>query len=166
MSAKVSIVDKGLAKLTAQLAEMRRLEIVAGVQGPRADAPHPRGDGKSVAYIAAVHEYGSHDGRVPPRPFLRHTGEVSASRNRERLRKAVADVIDGRLGPVEAFAQVGEALVDEIRDTIDRANAWARPLAPSTVKRKGHDRVLRDTETMKRSVTFTVRDGGRVLRSG
>lgn len=165
MSARVTITDRGLTKLRGDLEELRRLSIRAGIQGDDASARHPSGD-LTVGEVAALQEYGSDDGRIPARPFLRHTSESSAAKMREALRSAVSDVIDGRAEPADAFAKVGEELRLEIVKTIDRASEWAQPLAASTVKRKGHDRPLRDTDEMRDSVSFVVVDGTNVVREG
>jgi hypothetical protein len=165
MSARVTVKDHGLAKLRADLEDLRRLTIRAGIQGADASSRHPRGD-LSVGEVAALMEYGSDDGRIPARPFLRHTSESTATKMREALRGAVSDVVDGRAETADALAKVGADLRDEIRETIERASEWAVPLAASTIARKGHDRPLVDTGTMLDSVSFVVADGATVVREG
>lgn len=163
MSAKVSIVDRGLGKLRDDLKTLRRLVIHAGLQPPESEKPH--GDsGKTVGFIAGAMEYGTPT--IPARPFLRHTHEVAADRNRDRLRKAVSDVVDGRAEPEDAMAVVGKAFAAEIVDTIDRSQEWAKPLAASTVRAKGHSVPLIETQLMRDSVTYTVVDGSSVVRRG
>lgn len=165
MSAALTIRDRGLAQLREHLVQLRRLRVRGGVQGAKALEIHPTAD-VSFGLLAAVHEYGTDDGHIPARPYLRMTLELSRDPIRELLRGAVSDVVDARHSPAAAMAEVGRGLVVEIRKTIDRASSWAVPLAPITVKLKGHDRPLVDTFELRDANTWTVVDGDRVLEAG
>lgn len=166
MTARVEVRDLGMAQLRADLLELRALKIHAGVQGAKGDAQHPGADGLTVAELAAIHEYGAPAAAIPPRPFLRHTAEVNRAKFREALRAGVADVIDRRATPLQAFSKVGELMSRAIVESIDRANEWATPNAPETIRRKGHDRVLRDSGVLRGSITFQVRRGAQTLAEG
>lgn len=166
MTSRVQIRDMGLADLRRDLADLRALKISAGVQGAKGDAQHPGADGLTVAELAAIHEYGSADGLIPPRPFLRHTAEKNRAKFREALRLGVSDVIDRRATPLQAFAKVGALMSAAIVASIDRANDWATPNAPATIRRKGHDRVLRDSGVLRSSQTWQVRRGAQILDEG
>lgn len=166
MTAKLSIRDRGMEELRRNLGALGRIRVEAGVQPPKSERTYPDDARVTVGHVAAWMEYGTDDGHVPARPFLRHTAETSVGEARELLRKVVSDVVDGRGTPVDGLERVGRFYRDAIVDTIDRARSWAKPLAQSTVERKGHDAPLRETDLLRESITYAVVDGDTVLRQG
>mgnify|MGYP001381330246 CR=1 FL=1 len=118
----------------------------------------PRGkfevDGTPVAQVAAIHEFGSPERRIPERSFLR-----SAIRERQaeiiRLNKvSLVKIIRGQLTSEQALNQLGEMAKGSVQQKI-RGGDFA-PLRPSTVKRKGSSKPLIDTGQMVQSVSYVV----------
>lgn len=92
-------------------------------------------DGTPVAYVAAIHEYGSPSTNIPPRPFFRPT--VAAQK---KTWAGISQQILKNGGTVEDMLDsVGSRAAGDIFETI--SNIDAPPLAISTKKarnRKAH----------------------------
>jgi hypothetical protein len=106
-------------------------------------------DGKSVAMIAAIQDFGT--GTIPPRPFFRNM--IAAKQGEwpgaiDGLLKANDYDID------KTLQQTGAAIAGQLRQSIIDTNA--PPLAESTIRRKGHSKPLIDTSHMINSVDFEV----------
>jgi hypothetical protein len=117
-------------------------------------------DGKSVAFVAAMNEYGHRIGSaseedsrgiVPPRPFFRNM--IAAKR--DEWPAGVALQLKRNDGDVERTLDiVGSAIAGQLRQAI--SDFSGAPLAASTVARKGHDKQLVDTGHMLASVDHEV----------
>lgn len=101
---------------------------------------------------------GDHNGyNIPSRPFLRSWYDTNLTALikfaeteivRTLMKGQPAEVTLNRIG---VFAQAG------IRKRIRTARSWARPLAPSTIKKKGSSAPLIDSGIMINSVSFDIR---------
>lgn len=100
--------------------------------------------GKSVASVAATHEYGTQ--KIPPRPFMRPT---IASKKSYWGAVLSSEVRRGNKKPLEVVALVVEG---DIRDTIIAVNE--PPLKRSTIKAR---------ERRGNSNTSPLTDTGRML---
>ena len=105
-----------------------------------------------VANIASIQEYGTVDGKIPSRPFMRTTvpkikdNMVGAVKN--NLNPKTLEITDNMM------KQIGEHGVTATKETIDEMRE--PPLAPSTVARKGHDKLLIDSKKLYDSVDYKV----------
>jgi hypothetical protein len=120
--------------------------------------------GVTLAGYAAVNEFGSADGHVPERSFLRSTVDENRAEYQQALDEATGDMIDAmvarglgsghkvleqRLGQLGAKA-AGD-VKEKIRDLKDPPNA------PSTLAAKyPGDNPLIDDGRMRQSVSFKV----------
>lgn len=112
----------------------------------------------TVAQIGAVHEFGTRDGRIPERSWLRRNHDENIDGYNRALDALYSRVLDGRarlLGGLMAFAQ---RVAGDIRRTI--TDVELPILAESTVEKKGSSNPLIDTGAMRNSVD------GRVVLSG
>ena len=110
-------------------------------------------DGTPVAEIAAIHEYGTRDGRIEPRSFVR-AGLEKADAELTRLQEnLVHDYLAKRLSWGDLQKRLGEAGVKAIQDRITSGGVTPK-LAPSTIARKGHDIPLYDTGTLVNAVSW------------
>lgn len=166
--------DLGIGKLKADVAKLRSQSITIGYQGPSGAAQHPNADA-SVAQVAAWQEFGtpgSDDrqynvtrGHIPGRPFVRtgmakYQGEIAMA-----IRRAFQLVLNG--GKVEdAQNAVGERAVEAVQQSILDARSWAKPLAQSTIDRKGHDDPLIESGALYDAASYAVRDGDQIVRTG
>ena len=125
----------------------QRLDIHFGVE----HAIHTR-SGLSTGEILAINEFGSPSKNIPSRPFMRTSTEemkkvikyfVRAMRKRKKP----------WVGSIEAN-EIGRLGRTIIQDTI--INWDTPPNAPSTVKRKGFDNPLLETELLQKSVEYDI----------
>lgn len=90
-------------------------------------------DGKKVAYIAYLNEFGDHN---PPRPFMKRT----ADNRKEVWAKVFYNALKNNLtrdGIYKAHKIVGMVAVGDIKQTITEWNpSDPRPNKPATIRRK------------------------------
>jgi hypothetical protein len=156
----ISFEDFGLAAIEEELRKLAATEITIGWQGDSGAEIHPGSDDKSVAEIAAFHELGTV--RMDARPSLERT--FATNDFEAVIGKAMSDLVDGRND--DPAKVIGEAAVEALRKTIDDSRAWAKPLAESTAKSKGHDQPLVETFTMRANASWAERRGGTIVRQG
>lgn len=111
-------------------------------------------DGTKMAVIAAVQEYGSADGRIPERSFLRVPLSAEQRRFAATFRHSVPDVVHGRLTSKQMLDRVGNQAVGVVQDAISAG--IDPPNAPSTVKRKGSSTPLIDTRALVQHITYVI----------
>ena len=146
-------IDRGFKKLVRNFRRMRPgPNVTVGVQG--SDAGTSRGPGFNNATLAAVHEFGSADGTIPQRSFLRATTDreralITRMLTRAAREGAVKGDIKRQLGIV------GEKVRSEVIRTIDQS-IGLKALASSTIRAKGSTKPLIDTGILKGSITWEV----------
>jgi len=172
MPPKIDFEDFGIGKLKEELAKMRSTRITVGFQGESGARAHPDADGATVADVARWQEYGTESDAgveiVPARPFM-ETAFQRAEQFKAHLRKAISDVIDQRADVPTALRTLGDAAVAAVHAAIDDSRSWAKPLAASTIRAKGHDHPLVDSRTMRDAVSWAAREGiggGGIVQSG
>ena len=125
----------------------QRLDVVFGVER----AIHPR-SGVSTGQILAINEFGDAMLNIPARPFMRTSNEI--------IKQKVRDIVYGMKAAGKPW--VGETELEEIgllgqatiRDTIIR---WDTPSnAPRTIKRKGFNDPLIETNLLWQSVAYDI----------
>jgi hypothetical protein len=126
-----------------------------------------RGDGgMTLVEIAATHEFGSSDGRIPERSFIRSTfliRRVNALRTfQEKLARAI---VTKGLDPIKALNMLGAWGAAEVKNTITEIDI-PPPLADSTVQRKGSSKPLVDTGLLKNSISYEVVENDESLGIG
>jgi len=143
---------KGGNKLSAKLTEMAGMLSGKDVVriGFLENAKYP--DGKSVAMIAAINEWGAPSRGQPPRPFFRSM----IAKRRGEWPGAVAGLLKANNYDVKKTLQLtGEAVSGQLRQSIIDTNS--PPLAPSTIAKKGHSKPLIDTSHMINSIDYEVK---------
>lgn len=101
--------SEALEKLADQI-KKSKLEV-----GFFESAKYP--DGTPVAYVAAIQEFGYPEGNIPSRPFFRN----AISKNggwKDLSNKAMAAVIEGRMGLNQALNQMGLQMAADVKDSI------------------------------------------------
>ncbi|MFC0227409.1 hypothetical protein [Serratia aquatilis] len=113
-------------------------------------------DGVPIAVIAAVQEFGSADGRIPERSFLR----VPLRRNQDNIKKAFrvlsARVVRDEITAFQMLDQIGARAAGYCKEAIETGIPPAN--APSTIKRKGSATPLIDRGILKEAITHIVED--------
>lgn len=111
-------------------------------------------DGTKIAVIAAVQEFGSSDGRIPERSFLRVPLSAEQKRFTETIRRMVPEVVHGTATTRQMLDMVGDQAVGVVQQAISEGIAPAN--APSTVKRKGSSTPLVDTGALSGAITYVI----------
>jgi hypothetical protein len=170
MPVKFETRDLGIDKLREDMAALKRQRVTFGWQGPSAQAPHPNADGASIGLVAFWQEYGTKNAdqteRMPARPAVHHTTATKQAAIAALSRRGAQDIIDGRHTLDEVEARIGRELVTMLRESIIEASSWAKPLAASTVKAKGHDDPLIESGAMYDAASWAVREGETTVRQG
>jgi hypothetical protein len=110
-------------------------------------------DGKPVAMIAAIQEYGAPRAGIPPRPFFRR---MIAAKSGEWPAAIKQLLIDNNYDARAALEQAGIAIEGQLRQSI--IELVDPPLAQSTIDRKGSSKPLVDSGHLLRSVDHEVKD--------
>ncbi|MEN4050152.1 hypothetical protein P9A10_16130 [Serratia marcescens] len=113
-------------------------------------------EGAPIVVIGAVHEFGSADGKVPERSFLR----VPLRQNQDNIKKGFAalsrKVVKGEISAFQMLDQMGARAVGYCQEAIEAGISPAN--APSTIKRKGSATPLIDKGILKNKITHVVED--------
>jgi hypothetical protein len=137
--------EAAMAVLTRMIGRPATLKV-----GFLENATYP--DGKPVAMIAAINEYGAPSRGQPARPFFRRM--INAKQ--DEWPAAIAGVLRANGNDVEKSLNIaGAAIAGQLRQSI--VDLVDPPLAPSTIARKGFDKPLIDTSHMLKSVDHEVK---------
>lgn len=149
------VLDSTVSKLYPGYVEVG---FPSGASYPEADGGLP------VALVAALNEYGhrigaapaegqpDHRQSVPPRPFFRNM----IAKKKARWPKQMATLLKNTNYDVNATLEMmGQEVSGQLVESIDALKT--PPLAASTIARKGFDKPLIDTGTMRKSVTYNVK---------
>ena len=115
-------------------------------------------DGAPIAVIGAVHEFGSADGRIPERSFLRVPLRQNADHFKKVFRAQIPKVVSGEISMHAVMVQLGG---QGVRASTEAIEAGLSPeLKESTKKRRKHggDTPLRDSGQLAQSITYIVED--------
>lgn len=134
---------------------IKRLETFASkavyVGVPKENNPEVEGKFK-MSELAAVHEFGSEDGDIPERSFLR----TSIVKNKAKYFQFFGDRLITNNDPEKALNELAILAGDDVKEHI--VNGSFKELAPETIKRKGSTKPLIDTGKLRQSITGVVRD--------
>lgn len=109
-------------------------------------------DGKPVAMIAAIQEFGAPGAGIPPRPFFRN---MIRKKKGEWPKGIATQMRVTGYNVALTLERTGQAISGQLRQSIIDTNA--PPLAKSTIARKGHSKPLVDTGHMLGSVDYEVK---------
>jgi hypothetical protein len=151
--------DRGWASIVQHVRTLGTLVLEAGIVGSDANDPH--GDsGLTNGEIGALLEFGTQDGHIPARHWLR-----GALRQQDFLVRWLAEaarsVVAGSSSPESALALVGQRLVHTIKDNI--SNGIEPGNADATIRKKGFNYPLVDTGELVRHISSLVRKHGAAL---
>lgn len=156
MTVRVRIEDNG-AKRAQKLLQQPRKVLKVGVFGSWAAAPHPSRAGVTVGDVARWMEYGAGNGpgATPARSWLfdwldREIYDIFRDLQADTMR-----VLFGGADEKQALMKRGSVYRQQIEDRIRYENVF-KSNAPSTIKKKGFDLPLIDTETFVESIRYEV----------
>lgn len=139
-------LESELKKLASGIAKPASVKV-----GFLAGATYP--DGKPVAMIAAIQDYGAPSRGIPPRPFFRNMVKTKKG----EWPAAIAGLLKSTRDAEKTLQLTGEAIAGQLRQSIRDTNS--PPLAASTIRRKGFATPLIDTGHMLNSVDYEVKTG-------
>lgn len=116
-----------------------------------------KGEQVTVAQLAAIHEFGTTDGRIPERSFMRSTIDSNKGQLESLMKKLVGKIADGAMSKDKALGVIGQWLADKMVAKID--SGVPPPNAQSTVDRKGSSQPLIDTGQLKNSIDWEIAKG-------
>lgn len=108
-----------------------------------------------VAVYAAVHEYGSSDGKTPARRWLTKGVEDNGMAVQSSMAATATAILDQRVSKVKAVDNLGADVADIVRAHVNSAN-FPPPLKVETILRKGHAKQMVDSGRMMQSITYRV----------
>jgi hypothetical protein len=111
-------------------------------------------DGTSVAYVAAIQEFGAPENKIPARPFIQPTVTAKKDYWTKVMSNAIPKVVLGKATAFDVLDLVGRVAAADIKETITKV--YSPPLSPVTIKRKGSAKPLIDTGLMLASVQNAV----------
>ena len=152
-TSEVKDVDRGYQKFQRDAERVsREAHVSIGVQAT--EAAKFRAFQLTNVTLAAVHEFGSRDGKIPQRSFLRATVDRERDMVSNMMKRATKRVANGSSLEKE-LGIIGEKVKAEVIRTIDQS-IGIQPLKKSTETRKGSTRPLIDTGQLKASITWKV----------
>jgi hypothetical protein len=137
-------LESALRDIAQQVTKPATLQV-----GFLAGATYP--DGKPVAMIAAIQEYGAPSRGIPPRPFFRN---MIAEHSDEWPEALMGLLKANNYDPERSLEILGHGIAGQLRDSIVKGPFI--PLKPATVKAKGFDTPLVDTGHMLQSIDSKV----------
>ena len=128
---------------------MKGASIQAGYfEGVQSDDPS-----LSLADVAVWNEFGTNDGHVPERPFLRPAFDKNIAKYQAVAKKMLAD-LKGGIGGLRILQTIGALMASDIKKEI--TNVRTPPNAPETIAAKGFDNPLIESGTLKNRADFKI----------
>jgi len=150
--------NKGMAEIMKEIAAMSKLAVKAGI--PESEGGQkPEAGGPTVAEYAAWNEYGTANGRIPARPFIRGWVENNGGQIKKMTEFLFKKVSEGEMTAAEAMEKLGQFGESGIKKYIREGTFEENK--KSTVRHKGSDKPLIDTGTMRNSIRYEVVGGNK-----
>ncbi|WP_427112434.1 hypothetical protein [Megasphaera sueciensis] len=133
----------------------RAPEVIASM-----DETMKKGFSYKEAHALYIREHGSLLMRIPPRPVLEPSIEANKDKIGKLIGGAYKSALDGNPQAYEAnLNKAGMLAVNCAKAWFeDPQNGWP-PNAPSTIKQKGSTKPLIDTGTLRKAITYVIREG-------
>ena len=129
----------------------------------------PRGagvyeDGLTIATIAAVNEFGTEDGRIPARPFLRPAIEENTAVYLRIVERDLPEILAGKQPMTRLLHRLGNLATGHVQRKI--VDGPFTPNAPSTIRAKGSSSPLIDTGALRQSINYEIFDNREPVEEG
>jgi hypothetical protein len=154
---KLKVKRKGGASLDAALKKLEQVSkkpnlVKVGI--PDSSINYP--DGTNLLMVAAVNEFGSLDGRIPERSYLRSTMINKRDVFKKFWRKYGADYLTGKIPPRDILELLGQLAQAEVQRQIRAIDD--PPNALSTIEQKGSSKPLIDSGLLIQSIRYQVNE--------
>ena len=111
-------------------------------------------DGTPIAVIGAVHEFGSADGHIPERSFLRVPIRANSKEFAQIFKELMPQVMGGQITMFQMLEQVGAKAAATSQEAI--SDGIAPSNAQSTIDRKGSSTPLVDSGSLRQNITYII----------
>ena len=155
-------IDLGFESALTRIERMDNVGVKVGILGSSGDH-RVKGSGgpQTVAEVAAHHEFGAPEAKIPQRSFLRAGIDGAQGEIGTAIEELTTKVIDGKMTPEVAAARLGLLGVRVVQKKLIDGPFVA--LSEKTIKAKGSSRPLIDTGQMRRSITHEVVDDAQAV---
>ena len=162
ISASAKKNDAGYKAIIDAVAFLKKHEVFIGIPENTADRKDEKGTPVNNAELLFIHTNGSPIKGIPPRPILEPAIKQNQDRIADSMKKAIDAAVSGNKGAIlPALETAGIDGQNIARGFFtSSANGFA-PNHPETIKRKCSDRPLIDTDEMRKSITYVVREVGK-----
>lgn len=158
INSKYKFNDAGIRQVQSRIAKLSSMRIKVGVVGPNADNTTPTGGDLAMWQLAAVQEFGTNDGHIPERSFIRKTlNDLVWLRSlaREAAQKVV---MEGQSTDV-ALNWMGSLIATAIQRTL--ISNVPPPNTEATVEWKGHgDTLIGLTGALFDAISYELESSG------
>lgn len=145
----------GFRQLVRELDQLQKLDVLVGVHEGE---EQQEADEMTSAQIAATHEFGSEDGTIPERSFLRASTDHYEKEFSEAFSESFRSITSGRARSAQReLARIGLLGQAKVREyiTIVGQSVWP-DISDATKDRKGSTKILIDTGQLRRDISYTV----------
>lgn len=146
------MIDRGWKEIKRDCSDLHRQAVKVGFR-----AGGPSHNDVPVLHYATWNEFGTADGHVPSRPFMRRTADLAVRdvRNSNSLMVVVVRrMLRGNMSANQILDALGMWFQAQIRATIRNSRSWAKPNAPATIAIKGSSTPLIDDAIMIGTVDY------------
>lgn len=143
-------------KKVDELAKMMKARVPRVKVGlPKNTTPYP--DGTSTIMVGFWNEYGSEDGTIPARPWLRNGAHENRDKWIATARRILKRCVQTGRDPVNAFALLGAQMESDIKASITDG-AWApnQGAYKDWKEARGYTKPLMVTGHMRASVRYII----------
>jgi len=151
MEVKFEEIDLGWK---AYLKELKKLEDNPFVKvGIQQDASHPD-DGESLLVIASSNEFGTNNGHIPERSYMRSTFDEQKKATDAFILKGYDNIMKQKTTVERVLGQLGAFFKGQVQKKM--ADLTTPPNAESTIKAKGSSNPLINTGFLRQSIKEKV----------
>ena len=154
---KTEIKDRGWKRFLATIDEIKHGDphVKVGILA-EGGGGEGRGEGLTNVTLAAIHEFGTSDGKIPERSFIRSAVARHRLEYIALIQKLLKQVIRQKMTLRQMFDIVGLQAANDIKKGVVSGDGIPPPLKPETIRRKKSSRPLVDTGRMIGAVTWAT----------
>lgn len=151
-------IDRGWQRIQRELKAAERGSVKIGIQDDAGDYDIPAeeggGTGPPLVAIAFWNEYGTSDGRIPSRPFMRKAFDEGKSKIDRTTARLLNGIYVGQFDAHLALTLLGQLHESQVRKMM--TDIRTPPNAPSTIDQKKSSNPLIDTGQTRQSIRYEV----------
>jgi hypothetical protein len=161
---KVKVIDRGWNKLIKKFFGLKSSgkAVAVGFQGSEAEIESPEHGGLTNVELAAIHEFGTKNGRIPARPMIRQTFDKNQNKYDTEMKKISAKFFDPHNVSIDGeLLMLGQDFRTDIIQAVvnDEFQPWADSTQLQKDKQgKAGDPPLWDTNQLVNSIRALVTD--------